>query len=530
MTFRPCLLLAALVIAASAHAADAPPTAPKPGEPVTLGAEEIATITAGLPATAPAKPKSPRRLLIHECTTIRIHVRQTAWAAQAIALMGERTGAYHATLNHDPALFEAGKLAEYDAIVLDGNMGYFLGAPPENKVRYQALLDFVRSGKGLILLHAVSTSPGDGVAGVEPAIDPGFAEVIGGSLAAHPWNTAIDKVTLQVDDPASPLCSGFEETDLLLRSRNEEIYSFYQGVRQHAHVLLSLDSGKTAEKGDRADHDYPLAWIKRFEKGRIFHCALGHSLDTYSEAAWLRFHLAGIQYALGDLAADDAPSGARRPAVEGDEASFTPIFDGATLKGWRGIPDVEPWSVQAGAIVGRVTNDHPLAENGFLVWTGGMVRDFELRAEFMIESGNSGIYFRSLERQSGGAGEALVGMQADMAVNDDAWPGTIMEWTRRQVLAKRGEDVHIDAGGARHVIGSLGDPSALLACFRPGQWNDYTILAKGGDIRISINRFPMAHLQDDDARRILEGALGLQLHAGMGAMTVRFRNIRLRKF
>jgi type 1 glutamine amidotransferase len=529
MSARPCLALAALLLAGAAGAADSPPTAPKPCEIVTLGEQDIAKITAGLPAAAPTKPARPRRLLIHECTTIRIHERQTAWAAAAFARLGERTGAYQATINHDPALIDAAHLAEYDAIVLDGNMGYFLGAPPESKARYQALLDFVRAGHGLIALHAVSTSPGDGVQGVDVAIDPGFAGVLGGSFSNHAWNTSEDKVTLQVDDPASPLCAGFDETDFLLRARNEEIYDFSQLVRQGAHVLLCLDAGKTQDKAGHADHDYPIAWIKRFGEGRVFYCALGHSLDAYSDEESLRFHLAGIQYALGDLKADDAPSGAWRATTEGDEASFTPMFDGATLAGWKGEPDAAPWSVEDGAIVGRVTTDHPRGENGFLVWQGGAVRDFELRAEFLLESGNSGIYFRAKERQPGGNGEALVGMQADMAVGDDAWPGTILEWTRRQVLAKRGEDVRIDESGAREARGSLGDPARLLSCFRPGRWNDYTIIARGGDIRILINRIPMAHLQDDDPRRIAEGMIGLQVHAGMGAMTVRFRHLRMRK-
>jgi type 1 glutamine amidotransferase len=522
------VVLAAAVCAHAADAPPAPPTAPPPAPIEGLSERDIAVITAGSPTTPPAKPKQPRKLLIHELTTTRIHGRQTAWAAKAFAVMGERTGAYAATINHDPALFDAAHLAEYDAIVLDGNMGYFLGAPPENKARYQALLDFVRSGKGLIALHAVSTTPGDGVAGVDMAIDPGFAAVLGGSLQGHPWNTAEDKAVLQVDDPASPICADFIETDFPLRLRNEELYMFYQGVRSGAHVLLSVDIAKTKDKGGRPDRDYPLAWIKRCGDGRVFHCALGHSLDTYSEAEWMRFHLAGIQYALGDLACDDTP-GPAKPVEEGDESAFTPIFDGKSLDGWKGEPEAASWSVEDGAIVGRVDKDHPIAENGFLVWQGGAVRDFELRAEFLLESGNSGIYFRARERQPKESGEALVGMQADMDVNDATWPGTIMEWTRRQVLAKRGEHVHIHEDGSHEALEPIGDPAKLLADFRPGRWNDYTIIAKGGDIRIFINRVPMAALQDDDPKRLVEGMIGLQLHAGMGPMTVRFRNLRLKQ-
>ena len=51
------------------------------------------------------------------------------------------------------------------------------------------------------------------------------------------------------------------------------------------------------------------AFTAREGKGRVFYEALGHSETIYSNnPAMLEHVLAGMQYALGDLAADDSPS------------------------------------------------------------------------------------------------------------------------------------------------------------------------------------------------------------------------------
>jgi hypothetical protein len=44
----------------------------------------------------------------------------------------------------------------------------------------------------------------------------------------------------------------------------------------------------------------------------VFYLGLGHGASIYSHAALLQHLLAGIQYALGDLAADDTPDAARK--------------------------------------------------------------------------------------------------------------------------------------------------------------------------------------------------------------------------
>jgi hypothetical protein len=70
------------------------------------------------------------------------------------------------------------------------------------------------------------------------------------------------------------------------------------------------DADKAKEPADtkRTDGDYALSWIHREGKGRVFYEAHGHSETIYAIKPMLEHLLAGIQYALGDLPADDSPS------------------------------------------------------------------------------------------------------------------------------------------------------------------------------------------------------------------------------
>jgi len=107
-----------------------------------------------------------------------------------------------------------------------------------------------------------------------------------------------------------------------------------------------------------------------------------------------------------------------------------------------------------------------VTENNFLVWKDE-VEDFELRLKFRLTGGNSGIYYRARKRVPGqNAAEPLVGMQADFSA-DGRWTGVIMEYTLREVLAERGQQVRIDTNGVRQVIGSVGNAARLLEAVKP---------------------------------------------------------------
>src|ERR1039458_697940 len=78
------------------------------------------------------------------------------------------------------------------------------------------------------------------------------------------------------------------------------------GTHHPAREKTAADKAK--EDYPRADHDYGLSWIRREGKGRVFYEAHGHSERVYAIKPMLEHVLAGVQYALGDLKADDSPS------------------------------------------------------------------------------------------------------------------------------------------------------------------------------------------------------------------------------
>jgi len=77
-----------------------------------------------------------------------------------------------------------------------------------------------------------------------------------------------------------------------------------------------------------------------------------------------------------------------------EHAGWTSMFDGSTLKGWDGSSDV--WHVENGAITGESSPEKP-AGTTYVVWQGGELKNFELKAEVKLEGtgANSGIQYRS---------------------------------------------------------------------------------------------------------------------------------------
>ena len=140
---------------------------------------------------------------------------------------------------------------------------------------------------------------------------PEWNTIIGGYFKFH-WNNP-QLITVKIDDPRSPLTAPFNGAGFEIR---DETYTFNQESfsRANVHVLTSVDydkmsaEDKAKESNPRTDHDYGLSWIRREGNGRVFYEAHGHDESIYAMRPMLEHILAGIQYALGDLKADDSPS------------------------------------------------------------------------------------------------------------------------------------------------------------------------------------------------------------------------------
>lgn len=63
----------------------------------------------------------------------------------------------------------------------------------------------------------------------------------------------------------------------------------------------------------RTDGDYAISYIQHVGNGCVFYEAHGHDESVYFLRPFVAHMLAGIQYALGDLEADDSPSEKSKP-------------------------------------------------------------------------------------------------------------------------------------------------------------------------------------------------------------------------
>lgn len=205
------------------------------------------------------------------------------------------------------------------------------------------------------------------------------------------------------------------------------------------------------------------------------------------------------------------------------EDGFVSIFDGKTLEGWSGDPSL--WRAEDGMIIGETKEDAPIDYNQFLTWSEGEVDDFELKVEFKIDSGNSGIQYRSFALESP---NAVGGYQADIDA-DNKWSGTCYGEKFRGILAKRGQKVTIGENGKPGDISEIGNIDELGKLVKSGEWNEYHIIARGYTFIQKINGQVMSEVTDDDHdMRRRAGLLALQLHKGP-PMKVAYRNIQLKR-
>ncbi len=140
---------------------------------------------------------------------------------------------------------------------------------------------------------------------------PEFNKLIGGFFKFH-WSDP-QLIYVKIDDPNSPLTAMFHGKEFEI---HDETYTFAQESfsRTNVHVLTSIDYAKMSaedkakEANPRTDADYALSYIRREGQGRVFYEGHGHSDRVYAMTPMLEHLRAGIQYALGDLKADDSPS------------------------------------------------------------------------------------------------------------------------------------------------------------------------------------------------------------------------------
>jgi len=313
--FFPLILALAATLGAQTPTLPKTPPAAKTVILAPLTNAERSAIAAALPAHARATPAQPRRVLVFDRTEGFVHA-SIPFGDEALVRLGEKTGAYAATVSADMAAFTPSSLASYDAVVFHNTTRLAFAEPAHR----QALLDFVAAGKGIAGIHAATDN--------FPTWPEG-QELIGGVFHNHPWRSN-DVCAIKVDEPAHVLNSAFTNQGFWVREELYQITGPYGRDRQR--VLLSLDMSRPentrpADVIKRTDGDFPVSWIKTHGAGRVFYTSLGHNKDIFTTPVILQHLLDGLQFALGDLPADATPSASLpkppAPALAPDD--HTPI-------------------------------------------------------------------------------------------------------------------------------------------------------------------------------------------------------------
>lgn len=260
---------------------------------------------------------------------------------------------------------------------------------------------------------------------------------------------------------------------------------------------------------------------------------------------------------------------APEPIQPDDYTGWTSIFDGQTLAGWDGNPEV--WRVEDGAITAETWPDRRVGTT-FIIWRGGEPSDFELKLEVKADYDiHGGVFYRASvgpsAARAGGAGRAggattttaapgRVGGAArgagrgaaPMAVPaDPRWNvrGYGLDWDwdpgnngnvqdvgtgrAESQIAWRGHIVRTSADERPRSIGSLGDRDDLMRLMPLGEWNQVHIIAQGRQLTHIVNGRVMAILIDDDPAGLkTDGVIALQIEQ-FGQGRISFRNIYLKK-
>jgi len=204
------------------------------------------------------------------------------------------SGRFDVRVEEEPSGVTAKTLAGFDVIVLDYN------GPRWGRYTEEAVASFVRSGKGLVVVHGASYAfSGLEILGarhvptgrVEPAW-PVYAEMIGGTWSDQPPKTGHGKrhsFTVKFVDTAHPITrrlgASFVATD--------ELYH-HMRMRPDAHILATAWDDPAMDGSGR---DEPILWTVNYERGRVFHTTLGHDLTAMCETGFINTFARGTEWA-----------------------------------------------------------------------------------------------------------------------------------------------------------------------------------------------------------------------------------------
>ena len=397
-------------------------------------------------------------------------------------------------------------------------------AAPRNDAAIQAKVDAIRAAE-LQLARARADAFGKLQASPDKLATEQVAALAagaGGRGGRAPTRTSMPHVTAQQAVALTDISNGWQALSQALNAARAAVTA--------AALAAPRDDAALAAKADAvAAAELALANARAAAFAKFQ--ATPDKLDA-EQTAWL-VSVGGVYGQFGFTEPE--------PMNFNDHRGYVSLFDGVSLKGWDGNPKF--WRAEGGAIVGESTPQNP-SGNTYIAYRGVEAKDFTLKFEIKIEgSGGSGLQYRSKTgipwsrpipaNVTANVGPVnlnwmMTGPQADF------WPSQIYtgqfysENTPMGIMAYRGEVVEGAGLGAKRLMGVIGDRAALGSLVHMNDWNEYTVIARGGTFIHIVNGQLMAVMVDDDpdSSNNQSGIFGIEIEA---TTKVSVRNIWLKK-
>jgi len=244
----------------------------------------------------------------HEHSVIKVIDGQPSLAMKVLGQIGEPRG-FQITHTKDGAVFTKDQLAKYDLFVFytSGDLTE-LGRqtdPPMPAGGKEALLAAIEGGKGFVGIHAAADTfhtTEDRFVADGDKTDP-YLKMLGGEFIRHgPQQVA----RLQCSDAKFPgMAAQCAPLDL-----HEEWYS-YKNLATDLHVIQWLETWSlknTAGGSVYRRPPYPVTWVRRHGKGRVFYTALGHREDVWERPSFQEMLAGGLLWAARRIDTDATPN------------------------------------------------------------------------------------------------------------------------------------------------------------------------------------------------------------------------------
>jgi len=217
-------------------------------------------------------------------------------ALAAIYNLGKETGIWDTYIRTDTELITKKKL-EKNAKNLDFFDAVFFmttGELPLDSSQKADLLSFVRDdGKGFLGAHNATDTFYEW---------PEYGEMIGGYFDGHPWNQF--EATINVEDRQFPATRHLPGSFVI----RDEIYQTKLFSRFRVRVLMSLDTSNVdmTLQGVHSN-DIPITWVRKYGRGRVFYCGLGHPPEVWSNPDIRTLWIEAVKWSLGLTEGDATP-------------------------------------------------------------------------------------------------------------------------------------------------------------------------------------------------------------------------------